>query len=360
MPKMKKNTAQIAVLGGGVIGLTTGISLLETGRCNVTVYTHRVADSNPHSLPLVSEVACALWLPMWTNHSGQNRPGYQKQESHWSRNSFLRFSALGSSCGIDRVLHHEFYTEDDLKSGLFISAESADFLPDFHEGRDMEPPPMPHGMQPLVYHQTFFTYIIVVPIYLAWLHQRFFALGGKLIPNVFFETTEDVMRIKADLYVNALGLGASHVFHDAELAGIKGQVILCPSDSNVQCSVGAGEFCMIPRRDALVLGSLFQSRFDGIAPTEDNTNQILQVVAPWVNFPAFRSTKQSLSSHAFTPHKANIRALAGLRPFRSTGIRMALEQIGGHNIIHNYGHGGAGFSLSWGCAETVVTLFNTL
>jgi glycine/D-amino acid oxidase-like deaminating enzyme len=46
-----------------------------------------------------------------------------------------------------------------------------------------------------------------------------------------------------------------------------------------------------------------------------------------------------------------IRHVAGLRPFRPAGFRLAVEPLGDRLLIHNYGHGGGGVSLSWGCAD---------
>jgi D-amino-acid oxidase len=47
----------------------------------------------------------------------------------------------------------------------------------------------------------------------------------------------------------------------------------------------------------------------------------------------------------------------GLRPFRRSGVRVELTQLrDGRAVIHNYGHGGSGFTLSWGCAEAVLEL----
>jgi D-amino-acid oxidase len=47
----------------------------------------------------------------------------------------------------------------------------------------------------------------------------------------------------------------------------------------------------------------------------------------------------------------------GLRPYRRAGIRLESARLGdGRPVIHNYGHGGAGFTLSWGCAEEVCRL----
>lgn len=44
------------------------------------------------------------------------------------------------------------------------------------------------------------------------------------------------------------------------------------------------------------------------------------------------------------------------RPFRPAGPRLELERFGAKSVIHNYGHGGAGWSLSWGCAEEAAAL----
>jgi glycine/D-amino acid oxidase-like deaminating enzyme len=42
------------------------------------------------------------------------------------------------------------------------------------------------------------------------------------------------------------------------------------------------------------------------------------------------------------------------RPFRAQGPRMEVERRSGKTIVHNYGHGGSGWSLSWGCAKAVL------
>ena len=45
----------------------------------------------------------------------------------------------------------------------------------------------------------------------------------------------------------------------------------------------------------------------------------------------------------------------GLRPFRKSGVRIERARLNdGRTVVHNYGHGGAGFTLSWGCADEVA------
>src|SRR5262245_36198200 len=51
-----------------------------------------------------------------------------------------------------------------------------------------------------------------------------------------------------------------------------------------------------------------------------------------------------------------IREVAGLRPFRSSGFRVEAERLGDRLLVHNYGHGGGGVSLSWGSASLAVEL----
>jgi glycine/D-amino acid oxidase-like deaminating enzyme len=51
-----------------------------------------------------------------------------------------------------------------------------------------------------------------------------------------------------------------------------------------------------------------------------------------------------------------IRVVAGLRPYRRSGFVVRAERLGQKTVVHNYGHGGAGVTLSWGTAELAVEL----
>jgi hypothetical protein len=54
----------------------------------------------------------------------------------------------------------------------------------------------------------------------------------------------------------------------------------------------------------------------------------------------------------FDPNEPGV-CIAGVRPYRNGSYRLDAETASGKFIIHNYGHGGAGISLSWGCAAKV-------
>src|SRR4029453_8580984 len=64
----------------------------------------------------------------------------------------------------------------------------------------------------------------------------------------------------------------------------------------------------------------------------------------------------------FAPIKVSsnriIREVVGLRPYRPEGFRVEAERVGEKLFIHNYGHGGAGITLSWGTASLAVDILS--
>ena len=55
-------------------------------------------------------------------------------------------------------------------------------------------------------------------------------------------------------------------------------------------------------------------------------------------------------------HENVIREVVGHRPFRPAGFVVRSEKLGDKVIVHNYGHGGAGVTLCWGCAQEVLQM----
>ena len=51
-----------------------------------------------------------------------------------------------------------------------------------------------------------------------------------------------------------------------------------------------------------------------------------------------------------------IRTLAGLRPYRAQGFVVRAEALGDKRLVHNYGHGGSGITLSWGSSKLAIQL----
>jgi D-amino-acid oxidase len=66
-----------------------------------------------------------------------------------------------------------------------------------------------------------------------------------------------------------------------------------------------------------------------------------------------RLSGRRLASVLVSPDRI-IRHVVGLRPFRRSGFNVSVEHLDEKPLIHNYGHGGGGISLSWGTADLVL------
>lgn len=148
--------------------------------------------------------------------------------------------------------------------------------------------------------------------------------------------------IPGNLIVNCCGLGGRELCDDDQLRPVRGQVIYIKQDP------GFGRFDQkpetltytIPRRDVTVLG--------GTAQRDD-----------WEEEVRLEDTEYILSKcENLWPEldrEKIVGTAVGLRPSRNE-VRLEFESIEGKKVIHNYGHGGAGVTLSWGCADEVVKL----
>jgi D-amino-acid oxidase len=98
---------------------------------------------------------------------------------------------------------------------------------------------------------------------------------------------------------------------------------------------------IVPRSNDCILGGTAEEGREDLTP---NMETAAEIVARCV------ALEPRLRNAAILEHKV------GLRPGRQA-VRLEAEQWApGKTIIHNYGHGGAGITLSWGCAANVVAL----
>jgi D-amino-acid oxidase len=154
------------------------------------------------------------------------------------------------------------------------------------------------------------------------------------------ESLDELLR-ENPIVVNCAGLGARELTGDASLVPIRGQVVRVePGHTRrfIQAGGGADLAYVIPRHDCTVLGG-----------TQD--------VGAW-DLTVVPETAEAIRQRciALEPDLANAKVLShavGLRPGRPEP-RLETERCSAGTIVHNYGHGGGGVTLSWGCAEEVV------
>src|SRR5205809_5004665 len=179
-------------------------------------------------------------------------------------------------------------------------------------------------------------------IYLDYLAARFRKTGGEINANVRFQQLEDVDQ-QFGLVINCAGIGARELVHDVDLEPHRGQVAIVPRIERLSCAIVCDDAPLmyaIPRRNDCVFGGTNDLSSD-LAVDAATTERII-----------------AECSHVLNIDKPNVLAeRVGLRPFRKSGILLERDELrDGRSVIHNYGHGGSGFTLSWGCAREVVNL----
>ena len=296
---------RVIVVGAGVVGLTCAVRLLEAG--------HRV-DVVARDLPLetTSAVAAALWYPY--------RALPQDRVTAWAATSYAAFEELAADEGTGvRML-----TGTEVLSGPQPDPWWRDAVPSLDRETAL-PPGYADGW-------TFVSPVVDMPVFLRWLHARVDALGGTL-------TRMNLSALPGDgsLVVNATGLGARHFGADATVHPVSGQVVVVEQVGLERWVLdGAGLTYVVPRASEIVVGGT-------------------DVEGEWSRTPDPAVAEQLLHrARALVPELEGARVLrhkVGLRPARP---EVRLERVG--QVVHCYGHGGAGVTLSWGCADDVVGL----
>jgi D-amino-acid oxidase len=178
-------------------------------------------------------------------------------------------------------------------------------------------------------------------IYLDYLARRFCKAGGEIRQNKCFAKLEDVDR-SFNLVVNCAGIGARELVQDSDLEPHRGQVAIVQKIKlpyAVVCDDSPLTYA-IPRTNDCVLG--------GTNDLSDN-----RTIDPTATARIVTECSRILDLD-----KPDVVAeRVGLRPFRRSGIRVERAQLrDGRVAIHDYGHGGSGFTVSWGCAEAVARI----
>lgn len=318
-PTGREAREDITIIGCGVIGLTTGIRLLESGRA-VTIVAR---DLPPRT---TSNVAAAVWFPYHVLPFDR--------VLDWSLTSLDVYYALAAdpATGISLMTFIDLFDEAApdpwwCRAVRTFRRPSPGELPaGYADGHVAEVP------------------LIETPVFMGWLEERFRALGGRVEQR----DVGDLRRLAAErgLVVNCSGLGARRLAGDDSVYPVRGQIIRVSRPPGVDRVLfdehGHLAFAyVIPRRTEVVLG--------GTAGEDDWNTAVDPATAGEIMAKCLQ----------LAPELANARViehLVGLRPGRPS-VRLEVERLNdGPAIIHNYGHGGAGFTLAWGCADEALAL----
>ncbi|MFZ8997738.1 MAG: FAD-dependent oxidoreductase [Ilumatobacteraceae bacterium] len=311
-----RSTPMISVVGGGISGLTVAVTLRRLG------FAADVITAERHHRT-VSAVAGAIWT------RGDAEPLADVRRWALHTREVLGGLLTDPSTGVHPLTMVEY--------------ERADPGPTWWESTPYVER-VPPAELPAAYAVGFrIDGTITVPaVHLAWLEDELGRLGGTVRERRVDRLTE----VPGDLVVNCTGLGAASLVGDRSMFGIRGQLVLVRdpgivvgrSDENDPVDVAY----VYPRPDGVVVGGsrihADPSEREG-DPDPALTRRIL-------------ADAMDLEPLLADPVVEGVRV--GLRPGRPS-VRVEAERLtDGRWVVHDYGHGGCGYLLSWGCADEVA------
>jgi D-amino-acid oxidase len=184
--------------------------------------------------------------------------------------------------------------------------------------------------------------LIYMPRYLGYLSERL--ADADVAVEVRRIGTLDEVAGQAGTIVNCAGIGARELVSDQRLRPVRGEHLVVENpgveDFFVEEPRGEEWTSFFPHQERIVLGGNAREGDWSLEPDPTNAEAILN---------RCEQVEPRLHGARVIEH------LVGLRPARPR-IRVEREELGATTLIHNYGHGASGVSLSWGCAKDVATL----
>lgn len=311
----------ILIIGCGVSGLTTGVCLQRAGH-TVRIWAKELP---PHT---TSNIAAAVWYPY---------KAYPAEKvTAWGKKAIETFKEMRSiaDCGVFMT------TLVEARPAPGADPWWAGAVDGFrHTNADELPPGYADG------------YLFIAPtvdtgIYLDYLVRTLQAQGGQIVQRAVTNLTEAFDQ--SNVVVNCSGLGARELVGDRDLHAARGQTVRIKHNGSRRAlldEVGPNALAyIVPRTNDIVLGGTYEEGDESIEVDPTETQAILRRCA-------------KLSSEFASVSPADILSVqCGLRPVRST-VRVEAERVAPDRLLlHNYGHGGAGITLSWGCSTEIVDL----
>ncbi len=320
------------VVGAGVSGLTTAHELARAG-LRVQLWSK---ERPPHT---TADVAAAFWYPFLVNPS--------PRVDAWAATAYERFVGLARDPATGVVMREVFELRPDHED---VDAPEPAWVTSLRGRRPMTDRELDgrarHGRR-------FFAPVIETPIYMPWLLARVEALGVRLVPRVVDDLAEAFDA--APLVVNATGLGARALTGDAALVPLEGVLVkvALPDDVDDPGSLAVlldeGDptkvAYAVPRRRDVVLGGTARPVDDIDRARRRSEADRARDVATVVE--RCRRLAPQLAD------QPQLEVSVGYRPYRAE-VRLELEITPRGCLAHNYGHGGAGVTLSWGCAADLL------
>ena len=307
---------EVVVVGAGVSGLTTALVLAESG-----FPTRVLTDRAPHDT--TSVVAGALWGPSF-------QPPFDKA-LEWTAQSLDDFQRLAADGTTGVRIANVLTVGDAMPEGE--PPLQVKLIPGLREATRDE---LPEGFRAGSWGRM---PVVDMPTYLDYLQGRLGAAGVRVEQRQIADLADAGERV-----VNCTGLGARHLTGDDSVRPVFGQHVVLTNpgldDVFMELARDSEWTSFMPHPERVVCGGVRIPDREDLTPDPGITERILE---------RCRRIEPRLRDATV------IETVTGLRPERPA-VRVAVEWRDRTLIVHNYGHGGTGVSLSWGCAREAARL----
>jgi D-amino-acid oxidase len=296
---------------------------------------HEVTVLSADPLPqTTSYLAAAVWFP--------TAAGPPEAVARWGAATYDVLAAHAAAEVPGVVMRESLVLYHDDQALLQPLPAWADAVGDVRPARaDELPPGYPCGLR-------FIVPLVEMPLYLPCLYEAVLTAGGRHVVRRVADLDE-VLSLAPEVVVNAAGMAAGALVGDTTVFPVRGQIVRV-TNPGLRLSVRdeqhpGGRAYVHPRSEDCILGGTLEVGSWHTGPDPAETAAILE-----------RCTD-------IAPQLAESRVLetlVGLRPGRPE-VRVELDRdLLPVPVIHDYGHGGSGITIGWGCAQDVAALVKEL
>ncbi|PAA64031.1 hypothetical protein BOX15_Mlig021842g1 [Macrostomum lignano] len=319
---------KVAIVGGGIIGTACGLRILETlPAAEVTIFTDQVTPNT------TGDVAAGFWTPVYLSKTPTQLSDSWSEETYRYLQSIVESNPTPGENGVHYTPGYTVYRSENLPV-ISWSHIPIGFRPMTESEVSMFPPEIKGG----------YFYVSVMAEgrkLLPILMDKFKRLGGRLVTNRRLTSFDSLIGQGFARIVNCTGLGARDLCADEKMYPIRGQVhrVRAPWMNFWLMDSETSTYCL-PNSDTVVLGGTSQKgNWSTEVSAVDKADILHRVTSLW----------PSLASAPI------VQDAVGLRPGREQ-VRLEREIRPDCTIYHNYGHGGSGLTIFWGCAKETVRL----
>jgi hypothetical protein len=245
----------IAVLGGGVAGLSVAYDLLKKGH-KVTLYSE---NWHPN---LTSNIAAGMWTPLsFPTLLSQEKQNLHKEMLEISKDRFKKSTrAQPEFSGIKMINHYSLTTRTSYPSELVvIHFDNGVIKKGFRDSRI--------GIDTNVFMEDLYSKVKTL---------------GAVLHQMHFKNLEDVLRLNESIIINCMSYGSSEIFNDQEFIPVRGHLVYLEPQEGIDYSLyqtisGSSYSILIhPWGDRIILGGVFEQGENNLIVNPNVINKMIQ------------------------------------------------------------------------------------